>query len=78
MIRFSSADGVRLQASGVPHVKKPNPVYLHKMPIDFEVETTEGLMKGHAGGYVAYDPISGHVWAVTEDYVAQHYEKLPQ
>lgn len=55
-------------------VKKPNLVLMQQQTEDFEVETAEGLMKGHPGDYLAHDPMSGHVWPVKQSYVALHYE----
>jgi len=70
---FTAEDGPRLLAEGTPAIKKPNPVYLERQGEDFTVETNEGPLHGHAGDYLAYDPISGHVWPVAASYVAQHY-----
>lgn len=71
---FTAADGPALVKHGVKMAKKRNPVFVQQQLADFEVATNEGLMKGHAGDYLAHDPISGHVWPVSASYVAQHYE----
>ena len=57
--------------------KKPNPVYLQCLTEDTKVETNEGTMTGKRGDYVACDPISGHVWPVSAEYVEQHYQAPP-
>jgi hypothetical protein len=75
---FSPEDGPLLIKRGRPMVKKPNPVYMLEMLEDFEVETNEGLMQGHAGDSLAHDPISGHVWPVSGAYVAMHYNPAPE
>lgn len=74
MRRFTTMDGASLVASGDKMAKKRNPVYLSKQGEPFEVETNEGLMTGKPGDFLAHDPISGHVWPVSAEYVAQHYE----
>jgi len=71
---FTKEDGAKIRATGIKMKKKPNPVYLIKQNEPFEVVTNEGLLRGHDGGYVAHDPISGHVWPISADYVSQHYE----
>lgn len=38
------------------------------------LEVNEGILRGHAGDYLACDPESGHVWPVAAGYVAAHYE----
>lgn len=58
-------------------VRKPDPVYLLQMAEAFKVETDAGVMGGEAGGYLAYDPDSGHLWPVKASYIAQHYVKFP-
>lgn len=73
---ITAADGQHIRNLGVPMRKKPNPVYMHKMHVPFDVETNEGTMSGKAGDFVAYDPLSGHVWSVSADYVAQHYDAI--
>lgn len=73
MTHFDASDGPRLLAQGKRMVKKPNPVYMLPMAETFTVQTNEGVMKGNAGDYLAHDPISGHVWPVSAQYVEQHY-----
>lgn len=73
MKTFTKDDAEELKKSGTPMLKKPNPVYMTPQTEDFEVETNEGTLKGKGGDYVAYDPISGHVWPVSKEYVAMHY-----
>lgn len=53
--------------------KKPSNVYLLKQDRNYVVHTNEGPLEGLAGGYVAYDPKSGHVWPVSAEYVEMHY-----
>jgi hypothetical protein len=76
--RFTAADGPTIHRNGTAHVKKPNPVWLMGQTDAFEVETNEGRIAGKAGDYLAYDPLSGHVWPVSAAYVAQHYERAPE
>jgi hypothetical protein len=71
---FTSADGMGIIRAGREALKKPNPVYiLGPQERDFSVQTNEGRLDGHAGDYVAHDPISGHVWPLAASYFAQHY-----
>lgn len=74
---FDKNDGPLIQRDGLKMVKKRNPVYLREQSSDFDVETNEEVLTGKAGDYLAYDPISGHVWPVTASYIAQHYELWP-
>jgi hypothetical protein len=53
-------------------IKKPSPVHMLRVEGPFEVETNEGTLSCD-DGFVAYDPLSGHVWPVASDYVAMHY-----
>ncbi len=73
---FTSADGARIITHGNKMAKKRNPVYLWHQPEAFQVQTNEGVLTGKPGDYLAHDPISGHVWPVSADYVAQHYEQF--
>ncbi len=77
MNHFSQKDAAKLRADGVAMMKKPNPVWMTQQAEPFSVETNEGTLNGKAGDFVAYDPISGHVWPVSANYVAQHYEPVP-
>jgi len=70
----TQADGPALVERGLKMAKKRNPVYLEKQAGPFEVQTTEGVLTGKPGDFLAYDPISGHVWPVAASYVAIHYE----
>lgn len=70
----NSDHGKFLLDNGAPMVKKPSTVYLHEMSEDFSVLTNEGHVEGSAGDFVAYDPQSGHIWPVSADYIAMHYE----
>lgn len=58
-------------------VRQPHPVYLKHMPEAFKVEIDSGVMDGEAGGWLAYDPTSGHVWPVKASYIDQHYVSFP-
>lgn len=71
---ITTADGPRIQREGQRAIKRPNPVYLLALDEAVSVQTNEGLLHGDPGGFVAYDPISGHVWPVAASYVAQHYD----
>jgi len=77
MLRFTPEYGAILEANGVPMCKKPGVVWMEKVVEPFEVETNNGLMSADAGDFVAFDPISGHVWPVSDEYVAIHYEEMP-
>lgn len=72
--RFTPAYGPTIRELGAAAIKKPNPVWLLHIDESFTVETNEGVLRGKAGDFVAYDPLSGHVWPVSSAYVAQHYE----
>lgn len=74
MERITQQHGAAIQATGKAMVKKQNIVYLRQLDEDTEVETAEGVLQGHAGGYVAYDPLSGHVWPIASNYAEMHYE----
>lgn len=71
---FTKAVGPYLVDNGLKMAKKRNPVYLEKQKSPFQVETNEGVLSGKAGDWLAHDPISGHVWPVSAEYVTQHYE----
>jgi hypothetical protein len=73
---YTAADGPAMVAAGVPHLKKPSPVYLIRQTTPFTVATNEGLMSGKVGDYLAHDPKSGHVWPVAADYVLMHYQPI--
>lgn len=45
---------------------------MKRMDGPFTVETKEGLMSC-ADGFMAFDPITGHYWAVLASYAAIHY-----
>ena len=75
-VMFTKADGPALVQTGAKMAKKRNPVYLARQEQAFQVETNEGVLTGKPGDYLAHDPISGHVWPVSADYVAQHYEEF--
>jgi hypothetical protein len=75
MRRFTKEDGPLIQHRGEIFFKRRNPVYLIPSDGPFEVETNEGVLKGN--DFIAYDPLSGHVWPVSKEYVAMHYEKSP-
>lgn len=72
---FTKNDGPKIKTVGTPMIKRPNPVYMLQQIEQFQVETNEGVLTGKPGDYVAHDPISGHVWPVSQDYVVQHYVK---
>ncbi len=71
---YTKADGPALVQRGQKMAKKRNPVYLEKQVEAFQVETNEGVLTGKPGDFLAHDPISGHVWPVSAEYVGQHYE----
>lgn len=76
--RFDAADGDRIRKLGIKSVKRPNPVWLVEIAKDGKVETSEGELLARAGDFLAHDPISGHVWPVSRDYVEQHYDLTPK
>ena len=59
----------------IPMVKRPNPVYMRRVDMPFEVETDAGVLSALPGDFIAHDPISGHFWPVAAGYVAQHYDR---
>lgn len=71
---YGAGDGEMLRADGEAFVKKPNPVYMVQSPDPFIVHTDSGVMEGRAGDWIVHDPISGHVWPITDDYKQAHYE----
>ncbi len=73
-MHFSAADGPSIQQQGREAIKRANPVYLRQIREPFSVATNEGTLKGNPSDFVAYDPISGHVWPVSALYVEQHYD----
>lgn len=75
---YGPQHGQVIQEGGTRMRKRPNPVYMLKLSSEATVETNEGTLRAHAGDFVAYDPISGHVWPVAASYVAQHYDEAPQ
>ena len=71
---FSQADGPAL-ARAPAYTKRPNQIHLKRIDGPFFVDTHEGRM--HCDdGYVAHDPMTGHVWAVCADYAELHYEPI--
>ena len=76
MRRFTKDDSELVRGMGQAAIKRPNRVFLAQIAEEFEVETNEGVVHGRAGDYVAYDPISGHVWPVAASYVQQHYDVI--
>jgi hypothetical protein len=75
---YTSAVGRFIQEHGTPMKKMPSTVYMLCQPEAFEVETNEGRLSGKADDFVAYDPKSGHVWPVSKEYVAMHYERVSE
>lgn len=75
MKTWTAEDGGFIKDSGTAYFKKPNPVYLFQLEENCEVQTNEGILIGNIGDYVAYDPLSNHVWPISSDYVAMHYEQ---
>lgn len=73
---FTQEDRAQIKDLGVPHVKRPLPVYLLRWDEEFVVQTNEGVMSGRPGDFVAYDPLSGHIWPIQKGYVEQHYKRL--
>lgn len=74
IIDWGPEHGPQIAEWGNAALKKPNPVHLYQVMHDGQVRTNEGTLGIHAGQYIAYDPISGHVWPVDAAYVEQHYE----
>lgn len=73
MPHYIQGDGPSIQERGREAVKEPHPVWLVESDVPFSVSTNEGTLNGNAGDYVAYDPMSGHVWPVSAEYVDIHY-----
>lgn len=65
-----------LEQDGKEMVKKPNPVLMIEQDKPFLVYTNEGPLSGKPGDFVAYDPISGHMWPVSNEYVQMHYDPV--
>ena len=76
MMLYIKDNGPAIQKHGTKMMKRPNPVWMQQINESFEVVTNEGLMTGKPGDYVAYDPISGHTWPVSAEYVKQHYDPV--
>jgi hypothetical protein len=76
MKHFDTSDVVSIEQFGVKMLKRPNPVFMQKQDEPFQIQTNEGLTTAKAGDWVAYDPISGHVWPVADSYVQQHYDMV--
>jgi hypothetical protein len=74
---FTQKESAEILQHGTKSLKKANPVWLFQQREEFQVETNEGVLNGKAGDYVAHDPLSGHVWPVSQEYVAMHYEPVP-
>ncbi|MEO1479682.1 MAG: hypothetical protein AAFV01_14005 [Bacteroidota bacterium] len=68
----------KLLAAGANGVKRKNPVRLVRIPHPFVVKSNEGDVPGNEGDFLAHDPISGHYWPVSADYVAIHYELITE
>lgn len=73
---FTAADAPEIVENGVAAVKRPNPVHLLQQSEPFAVETDSGTMVGEPGGFVAHDPVSGHVWPISLDYANAHYDPV--
>lgn len=72
---FEDADSAfRVQRDGRQAVKRPSPVWLVRAKAGTVVLTDTGELTLDEDGFVAYDPISGHVWPVSREYVDQHYD----
>jgi len=54
------------------YIKRPNEVHMKRMDGPFTVDTEEGRM-ACPDGFTAYDPLTGHYWAVLASYAAIHY-----
>ena len=76
--RFKSRDAELVIEAGTSSkfkaMRKTGFVLMSQQKDDFEVETEGGLMQGHAGDFLAVDPVLGHAWPVTNEYVRVHYE----
>lgn len=66
--------GLQIGEHGDPMVRQPHPVKVVLMDAPFRLETSRGIVDGQAGDFLAHDPVSGHTWPVTADYLEQHYE----
>lgn len=73
MKKWDQSHGVGIEAAGEMMVKKPNPVYMVQATEEAQVETTEGTMHASEGDWIVYDPLSGHVWPITDEYRTLHY-----
>lgn len=66
------------EIGNVVMVKDSSPVVMRKIAVEFAVETEEGTLRGEPGDFVAYDPVSGHMWVVKASYVALHYKRADE
>ena len=73
---FTKEHGPVIAVLGEKMVRNPSAVSMIAVQSDFEVMTNEGLLRGKAGDYLAYDELSGHVWPVSEEYVGMHYTSV--
>lgn len=54
------------------YIKRPSEVHMKRMDGPFVVDTAEGRM-ACPDGFMAFDPITGHFWAVLASYARIHY-----
>lgn len=73
MPHFIQSEGPSIQERGREAIKEAHPIFLMLSDAPFTVSTNEGTLSGNAGDYVAYDPMSGHLWPVSAEYVDMHY-----
>lgn len=75
MQEFDATSGADAAKKAPTFLKRPNPVHLLRIEGKFAVHTQEGLLSCD-DGYLAFDPLSGHVWPVAASYVDLHYDKV--
>lgn len=74
---FTSGRDPRADQAGVflAMHKKPSTVHVQQQYEAFEVHTERGLMRGEAGDYIVFDPISKQVWPISQEYLGMHYKE---
>jgi len=73
---FTQDDGPSIKDNGV-EMRKKHTVFLQRVDGPFSVSTVEGPLSCK-DGFIAYDPITGHVWPVDSTYVSIHYEAVQE
>jgi len=56
--------------------RKTATVWAKKMDSDFEIETLEGVMQGHAGDYLCHGEHEGEAWPVRGDIFENTYVEV--